>query len=127
LVGLQDALEDTQVPLVDGGQSASAKQDAYWQLEPKLLHVFWLQDPGWTTQSAVTAQSMPSTLQVFLRHCPSEEHIFADWAQVPFAMPPRQLIPSVQSTPTSVEVSKDPPGTPVNEPDVSKTTSMFGW
>jgi hypothetical protein len=127
LVGLQVPFVDVQVPLVDGGQSASAKHAAYKQLEPLLLQVFWLQEPAWGAQSVLDAQSMPSNLQVLFRHWVSEKHTLPDWTQEPLATPPRQLAPSVQSTPTSVEVSNDPPGTPVNDPDVSNTTNMLGW
>jgi hypothetical protein len=45
--------------------------------------------------------------------------------QVPAFCAVRQSVPSSQSTPTSVPAPKAPPGTPVIEPDVSSTTSMF--
>ncbi len=57
---------------------------------------------------------------------PSDEHFLPVAAHVPDASPPRQLLPSSQSTPTSLLVMNDPPGTPVSEPDVSSTISMFG-
>jgi hypothetical protein len=91
------------------------------------LQVFWLQVPAWGRQSTSVAQAVPSTLQVWVRHCASELQNFPDCAHSPCAVPPRQLTPSSQSTPTSVEVSNAPPGTPVSEPEVSSTTSMFGW
>ncbi|MBC8131489.1 MAG: hypothetical protein H7X95_00800 [Deltaproteobacteria bacterium] len=127
LVGLHDACVAVQVPLVDGGQSAVAKQEAYLQFCPRPSQVFWLQAPGCGMQSESAAQSIPSSLQVFVRHWASELHNLPDPEQAPFATPPRQFTPSLQSTPTSVPVSKEPPGTPVSEPEVSNTTSMFGW
>jgi hypothetical protein len=45
--------------------------------------------------------------------------------QVPAFCAVRQSVPSSQSTPTSVPEPKAPPGTPVIEPDVSRTTSML--
>ena len=44
----------------------------------------------------------------------------------PIDRPPRHMRPSSQSTPTSLSVSKVPPGTPVIEPEVSNRISMFG-
>jgi hypothetical protein len=126
LVGLQDDPVLAQLPLVLGGQSPSRKQAAYWQLLPQLLQVLMVHLPAWGRQSPVTAQPMPSSLQVVERHCASDAQNFPDWSQRPLAVPPRQLTPSSQSTPTSVPVSNEPPGTPVKEPDVSRTTSMFG-
>jgi hypothetical protein len=108
------------------GQSSSSKQGALWQFSPRLSQVVTLHRPACGAQSALAAQAMRSTLQVALRHWASELQDLIDWVQVPLAAPPRQLTPSSQSTPTSVLSSNDPPGTPVSEPEVSSTTSMFG-
>jgi hypothetical protein len=70
---------------------------------------------------------MASTWHVLVWQCASELHRLPDRRQVPLAVPPRQFIPSSQSTPTSVQSSKVPPGTPVSDPDVSTTTKMLGW
>jgi hypothetical protein len=45
--------------------------------------------------------------------------------QVPALSDVRQSVPSSQSMPTSVFDPNAPPGTPVIDPDVSSTTSMF--
>jgi hypothetical protein len=55
-------------------------------------------------------------------------HGLALTAQLPDAVSvhPRQSSPWSQSTPTSLALVNEPPGTPVIEPDVSSTMSMFG-
>jgi hypothetical protein len=74
----------------------------------------------------VSTQACVSIEHVELVQSPSDEHFLPLAAHVPDASPPRQLVPSSQSTPTSLLVVNDPPGTPVSEPDVSSTINMFG-
>jgi hypothetical protein len=125
LVGLQDAFEVAQAPDVEAGQSASAKQAALLQF-PNASQVDCVHLPDWGAQSDVRMHAWVSTEHVELLQSPSDEHFLPLAAQVPDASPPRQLLPSSQSTPTSLLVVNDPPGTPVSEPDVSRTISMFG-
>ena len=125
-VGLHELPLVAHLPEVASGQSASTKQAALMQWLLLLSQVSWLHFPAWGAQSALTAQLAVSTLQVELVQSLSDEQLLLEIAQVPTASPPRQLFPSLQSTPTSVEFENEPPGTPVSEPEVSSTISMLG-
>src|SRR4249919_2313178 len=128
VLGLHAVLAVAHVPVVDAGQSASTTQEALTQLALLASQVDCEHLPLWGAQSALVMQVEPSSLQVALRQSRSDEQNFPLIAHVPLASPPRQLVPSSQSTPASVgamvplrvEVRvNEPPGTPVSEPDVS--------
>jgi hypothetical protein len=101
-VGVQATLLVTQVPEVASGQSASTAHAAFTQLALLLSQVNCVHLPLWGAQSALVMQVEPSTLQVALRQSRSDEQNLPLMAQVPEASPPRQLLPSSQSTPASV-------------------------
>ena len=65
LVGLHATFDVAQVPDVDAGQSASAKQEALLQL-PNASHVDCVHLPAWGAQSEVSTQACVSTEQVEL-------------------------------------------------------------
>jgi hypothetical protein len=114
LVLLQAEPVALQVPEVRGGQSLLTKHDS------PVLHL-----PATGAQSVFVTQGSHPTWQVLVWQSLSVAHPLPLTLQVP-TDPPRQLTPLSQSTPTSVVVLKVPPGTPVREPEVSSTISMFG-
>jgi len=85
-----------------------------------------VQVPGSWRQSPLFEQTVVPSFEQW----PTTQSSFAmqtrpDARHVPSRPPMRQLLPLSQSTPTSAELENCPPGTPVIDPDVSRTMSMF--